>query len=296
MNPREGGANVAPGDERRARLERYLLGELDEAERQAVREEAIVDPDVFAELREVEIDLLDAAARGTLDAARLERVWEHLLGDARRGGTWATAQALAEAGSGEDRRSQARHRLWWLAGAALAAAASLVLYLGWPRSPESPSAPPSAPAIAQRGPDDVPQTAPPAAEPSASPEPTAEPAPAPPPQEAAGATLVAVYFPAGTLRGEKPTVRVTPAASAVQMTFEIDESAAASAAVSIRAVPGAVVWSAADVPVRVRDGQRSVSVRVPVPLLPSGAYEASLEPAGEQAGIPRVFSFLIRRE
>lgn len=49
-------------------LERYVLGTLEEDARTVLRAQVIADPNVFAEVREVELDLLDAATRDPVSA------------------------------------------------------------------------------------------------------------------------------------------------------------------------------------------------------------------------------------
>jgi hypothetical protein len=104
-----------------------------------------------------------------------------------------------------------------------------------------------------------------------------------------------VYFPAGTMRGSKQEVRIGSSARTVQMAFEIDTPAASSVAVVIRAVPGAEVWSAREVPVRLREGMRTAVIDLPASLLQNGSYEATVALAGE-AGVEQLFPFLVRRD
>lgn len=104
MNATSGGGTLEDRD-RRARFERYLLGTLDEDARTRVREEAIRDPDAFAELREVELDLLDAAARGALDPERRRLVQTRLASAGHNRDAWAIAQALADRQGGRDTQS-----------------------------------------------------------------------------------------------------------------------------------------------------------------------------------------------
>jgi hypothetical protein len=340
VNERGKGANVEPDNERRARLERYLLGTLDETDRQQVREEAIVNPDVHAELREIEIDLLDAAARGTLDADRLKLVQERLLAGDRNREAWTLAQALAAKslradGSPTEREPvrlagavlstpevwSARHRraairFVWLSAAVIVGALSVASYVSWRASTRFGNADSSGPAsasgsLSRQKPADIPLPPlvpappivdnapgePPAREPAAAPSPSLPLPPSSSPQpDARAPELVAVYFPAATLRGAKPVVRVGSSARVVQIAFEIDLPTATAVGVSIRAVPGAaVLWSAGDAPVRRREGAHVATIRVPASLLPPGSYEAAVSAAG-QTGAERVFPFVVRRE
>jgi hypothetical protein len=119
--------------DRRTRFEGYLLGTLTEEERAGVCEEAIRDPDAEAELREIEHDLLDAAARGTLDPQRQQRVETYLAAAPHNRDGWQLARALAER---ETRRPaiplevESRVSSRWFAGWPAAAAAVLIAAVG----------------------------------------------------------------------------------------------------------------------------------------------------------------------
>lgn len=345
-------------NERRARFERYLLGGLDEVERQQIREQAIVDADVYAELREVEIDLLDEAARGTLDAERMRLVREHVIEGAgeSRNAAWALAQGLAarraRKGAGESarvaeaetvfagRHQRAGRRFVWLAAAAVVLISATSVYFGWRSRLASPQPPPGVSARnepdARRAPGDIPlpeQTRDPEAPATSHPAAasgTASEATSPSPSsasrgESAGASssvrtpaVLAVYFPAATLRGPKPLVRLDAAVRELRLSFEIDLDAAAPASsvsppravdVTIRAVPAAAsapLWSARDVPVRAQDGTRIATIEMPASLLKSGSYEASLAVSASAAGpaapaaatprIDRIVPFSVQRD
>lgn len=126
------GEPLEKGDhqERRARFERYLLGTLDEQERAQVREAVIRDPDAFAELREVELDLLDAAADGTLDQPRTSVVEERLAADTRNHASALVALALAEHQKREQAKSVVRRGPSWWWSVALPAAAGVIIATG----------------------------------------------------------------------------------------------------------------------------------------------------------------------
>src|SRR5690349_18202046 len=114
--------------ERRARYERYLLGTLDERERESVREAVIRDPDACAELREVELDLLDAAADGTIDSTRKKLVEERLAADTRNHAAALVALALAEHRAAKPRTPASAWR--WSIVLPAAAAATLLIATG----------------------------------------------------------------------------------------------------------------------------------------------------------------------
>jgi hypothetical protein len=94
---------------RRLVLERYVLGTLEEDARAVLRAQVIADPNVFAEIREIELDLLDAAARDTLAAGRDVAAARQRLAAARplpSAGTrraWTLSTALAVRTSARER-------------------------------------------------------------------------------------------------------------------------------------------------------------------------------------------------
>jgi hypothetical protein len=99
-------------DARRAMVERYLLGTLDEAAAAELRARIIADEAVFDEVREVELDLLDDLARGTLDAGTRALVESRLLSIESNRDAWTVAQALAgvraDASGGTPRTGESR--------------------------------------------------------------------------------------------------------------------------------------------------------------------------------------------
>jgi hypothetical protein len=340
--------------ERRARYERYLLGTLDEHERTAVREAVIRDPDASAELREVELDLLDAAADGTIEPARKKLVEDRLAADARNHASALVALALAEHRAAKPRKPAWRWSVALPAAAGLLMATGLGLFLlrgGLPalgpgqgdRPGAGESADPSAgdpsSTAAMRSPDaaldttprtvpgsaagtDVPQGPPSTIAGSATPSPGAtsgRTAPGAASGAVSGTTsgaapnataslpdrarTVALFLPAGTLRGARPSVRVPPTAETIRIELELDPPAPRHVDVTLRAVrePAATdsssaLWSAARVPVRTEQGQHIAAIDVPTRSLPAGVVEVHVTAQPGASSQPRVITFLVRRD
>lgn len=343
--------------ERRARFERYLLGTLDEHDRESVREAVIRDPDAYAELREIELDLLDAAADGTIDSARKKLVQERLAADARNHAAALVALALAE------RRARERHKPAWHWSIALPAAAVLVLATGLGlfllrnastaddrpgvsagpgagsgAGPVAGAGTPSSTTAATRAPDGALETAP-RAEPRSPGEPDDPQGPPPAiagsttssPGVTAGATpggasgtapnvtaalpdqarTIALFLPAGTLRGARPSVRVPASADTIRLELELEQPAPRHVDITLRAVrePSAAetpsaLWTAARVAVRNDGGQSIATVSVPARVLPTGVVEVHViaqsgAPSGTAEGTSaplRAITFLVTRD
>ena len=77
----------------------YLLGGLDNAERERIAEEYLVSGDSFEAMLDAERDLLDAYARGQLNAADRLRTERYLLGSEFQRRKLAAATALAACGA-----------------------------------------------------------------------------------------------------------------------------------------------------------------------------------------------------
>jgi hypothetical protein len=322
--------------ERRARFERYLLGTLDEQERASVREAVIRDPDAYAELREMELDLLDAAADGTIEPARKSVVEERLAADTRNHASTLVALALAEHQKREQRKSQQRRPAWrWSvalpAAAGLLMATGLGLFLlrgtfapgdgtGTSTGAGQGADDPSSTAAATRPPDEALDTAP-RVDPRL---PAEADAPQGPPSAIAGSATealpdrkrtVALFLPAGTLRGARPSVRVPPSAETIRLEIELESPAPRFVSITLREVrepsAGATeassappTFTVARVPVRAEGGQSIVSIDVPARVLPTGVIEVHVTARSGTASAPanstsapiRVVTFLVSRD
>jgi anti-sigma factor RsiW len=191
------------------RLERYVLGLLDEADRDAVEARAFADPDVAAAIDLAETDLLDAYASGTLEAERAAAFSRALAARPRLAARAVTARALASR-----RRTMTLPR-WWLP---LLAAASLTVVAGlWMLRQVTPQ-PGGTPVSASREADTTPA---PAGSVQASPDLTVAraPEPSPPRHETAVApapsapVTFAILLPVGGTRAAAPTEATVPASA-----------------------------------------------------------------------------------
>lgn len=109
----------------RATLKQYLLGHLDEATREEIRERALRDPDLFEQLREIEDDLLDEFVRGDASQEQLNE-WNRFLVDSSQLHRVEAASALAV---NHTSNRQKRQPAWWRwAAAAIFAVLSFWLW------------------------------------------------------------------------------------------------------------------------------------------------------------------------
>lgn len=96
--------------------QRYLLGEMEEAEREAYRERLLVDPELFSEVEAEELELLDSYARGEAGPERRAAIERHLL-----------ASPLQRRRLGISRALASRKNPAWMRYAGLAVAALLCI-------------------------------------------------------------------------------------------------------------------------------------------------------------------------
>jgi hypothetical protein len=313
---------------RRALVQRYLLGTLDEAAAVELRARIVTDESVFDEVREVEIDLLDDLARGTLDAETRALVESRLLPIDSNQDAWTVARALADVRATRPARRNEPPAIvtgWWRRNGWLAAAATVIAAAGLvfmlsrgsspgdgrdpadpgPAGPEAttatarPSPSPSTPSSTPSPPSSAP--APPATAPSVPQSP-----PSPSPSNAAPAvdgSVVALYLPAGVLRGARPSVRIAPATRTVRIELEVAPPLAMSpsshrsplkVAIALVDASGREVWSSSDVLVAIEDGQAVAAIDVPAASLPAGALEAVISDA--TPATPARLPFLVLRD
>jgi anti-sigma-K factor RskA len=122
----------------------YLLGQLSEEERDAVRAELLTDAEAFDRVRDVENDLFDAYARGTMSSEQRAAFEDTLLRQPDADAKLRAARALMA--------PAARQRLfrWWYVPAAIAAAVSAFLLRDMPQRIElAPPAPIVAAVVSQ---------------------------------------------------------------------------------------------------------------------------------------------------
>lgn len=191
------------------RLERYVLGLLNEADRDAVEARAFADPAVAAAIDLAETDLLDAYAAGTLTAERSAAFARALAGRPRLRARALTARALTSRGA-----TMTVPR-WWLP---LVVAASVMVVAGlWMLRQAAPQ-PDAAPLGASL---EVGTAPTPAGGASPSPDTTVArtPDPSPPRHDTAvapaprAARTFAILLPMGGTRAAAPTEATVPAAA-----------------------------------------------------------------------------------
>lgn len=205
-------------------LERYVLGLLDEPEREAIEARAFAEPDVAAAVDAAETDLVDAWVGGTLAGEPRQAFARALVRRERLRARVDVAVAMVGAGARAataPARPTPPIRLAWLVGLASAAAilVSVAVWLarspadtdatGVPPTAEARAELPAAPRAATRP--DAPATSPPSPSP-----PSSAPAPA--------RVVFAVRLPSATTRSAAVTpVEVPRDATHVQLSIPVAE-------------------------------------------------------------------------
>ena len=120
----------------------YLLGQMTETEREAVREQLLTDAEAFNRLRDAENDLFDAYAGGTLSAGQRSAFERTLLRQPDAAAKLRASRALVAPVRRKDMR-----RLLWIPAAIAAAVAAF--FWGGPdaRKVGQPETPPAAIAL-----------------------------------------------------------------------------------------------------------------------------------------------------
>lgn len=107
----------------------YLLHKMPEAERDSFEEQYFDDSELYDQVREVEVELLDAHARGELSAGQLELVEKYLLASSLQRQKLLVARTLARRFPGPARRSAPWRSI--AAAAAIVLLAGGVAWLAW---------------------------------------------------------------------------------------------------------------------------------------------------------------------
>ena len=264
------------------RLERYLLGLLDEPACEAVEEDAFGNPDVALAIDEVETRLIDGYVTGTLAPAQRELVERALAVRPRLRERLQVARALASS-----RSTRVSGGGWWLPLAA--AAAVLVAAAVWNArtlTPHDQSAPqaqaePGQDASMAGQTDRTPPVGPAENETGVVPG-TAAPPPVPAAPRRPVRVVFAVTLPIGVSRSAATTpVDVPSSATHVELRVPIapgDDYTRYRLRVSDargREIGGATVPLSAS---------RTVSIVVERRVLPNGAYEVAVEGLDAQGG------------
>jgi hypothetical protein len=280
---------------------RYLLGEMDEHERERLQEAYFADDALFARLLEAEDDLVDAYVRGRLSEARRLR-FEQRFGQApAHAGRLRFARALQRAAGVPAAAAPPRRRPLPAWTAAAAAVLACVLLAAWwasrPGRPAGTAAGPATPSPTLLGGGSPPPSA--AAQPSAAPSAAATPRGngSRPPLEAAVASLV---LRAGAARsgGGAPEVALAADSRWLRLVVELEPDLHVPRGryeVVVQNAAGAEVFRqgglAAEGPAP------SVAVRVPAAALAARDHVAllSAEQAGGGRQYLRGYSFRVTR-
>jgi hypothetical protein len=244
-------------------LERYLLGDVSDDKRSEIEQGYFADDAYFDQLIDVQNDLFDSYARGTLPAADRKRFEERFLTRGSGIDRVEFARALKEKVAARSGRKTGSVRL-------LAIAASVVIVViaaAWmtfslqrrpqppitssrPKPPQQQRTTPPAPVQAQT------QIAPVQSKPSAS------------------ALITTVLLtPGGTRESEAATPLVLrPAPQFVRVELVLEDDRYDSYAAELQDVEGRVLWKAHSLRATTAPSGRMVAVSVPAKLLPPGDY------------------------
>lgn len=229
-------------------LRDYLLGSAPPETAEQIEARLLEDDDLFAALRNVEDDLFDASARGTLDTESRARFAERYGHETER---LRFAQALARKTVPSAPAVPLIRRPWmpWAAAAALILVAGAVF-----TQLEAPSTPPGPPTTA---------TAPRAETPF----------------------TVALALGASRASGATTNVSVPAGTTVVIMNVQLDPGDRFDTyAMELRGAGDRVVWSAADLKAISGHGDLAVMGRIPTASVPAGSYELAVRGGGTDLG------------
>ena len=261
-------------DREERRIRSYLLGELEEDDRAAVRERILEEDEFYQRVLAMETDLIDAYAWGDLTSTERQRLEESVLRSRQGRQRLAFAQALldSQASPGDAAASSAPSSLpRWAAQTSrrigqLLAAACLVFFLaaGWAwlenRQLRHEL---RALRVDVQAPEDLSQ------------------APLPPPAAASDqpSALQAYALSAGQVRSGRGSarIRLLPTTSDLQLRLEFDRADFfPSYSVKLRGPDGRDAYSDRSLPSLVIEAGREVSFQVGTQTLPGGRYEIEL--------------------
>jgi hypothetical protein len=250
-------------------LERYLLGEVSEDERVEIEQGYFADDGLFDQLVDVQNDLVDAYAQGTLPAVERKRFEERFLTSSSGVGRVEFARALQRKIAARTARKPepVSFRQFAIAAsvAIIVTAAAMLTFLlqrrqelpitdSRPQAQQQQRAVPPAPVQAQT------QTAPLR-------------------REQAPAALVTVLLTAGGTRESEaaPPLVLRPAPQFVQVELVLEDDRYDSYAAELQDVEGRVLWKEKSLRARTGQSGRTVAASVPARLLPPGDYVVVLQ-------------------
>ena len=246
-------------------LERYLLGEVSDDERTEIEEGYFADDGLFDQLVDLQNDLVDAYARGTLPPADRKRFEERFMTTGSGVARTEFARALQQKIGKRTPDKNVSFRKF-----AIAAAIAIVVVAGaWIEySVRQRQTPP----IAKSQPQVRHIAAPPAPV-------QAQAQPAPIQATQAPAALVTVLLtPGGTREGEAaPPLVLRPAPQVVRVELVLDNDRYDAYAAKLEDVEGRVLWKEQSLRATTAKSGRTVTVSVPAKLLPPGDYIVALQ-------------------
>jgi len=254
-------------------LQRYLFGEASDEERAEVEQGYFADDELFDRLVELQNDLVDAYAQGTLPPDERKRFEEWFLTSNAGVEHVAFARALQrKTAARSGGRVVMRPRRAGLRGLAIAASvAVIVLAAAWmmlslqrrheppmtesrPQSPLQQRPTPSTPVRAQT------QTAPLQ------------------PEQTPAALVTVLLTPGGTRESEAATPLVLrPAPQWVRVELVLEDDRYDSYAAELQDVEGRVLWKEESLRARTTPSGRTVALSVPARLLPPADYIVLLQ-------------------
>lgn len=250
-------------------LERYLLGEVTDDERTEIEQGYFADDALFDQLVDVQNDLVDAYAQGTLPPAERKRFEDRFLASTSGIGRVEFARALQQKIATRTPRKVASYRYLAIAAslAIIVASAAVLMFLLQRRN--EPTITPSRPHVAAQQPRVVPPPAPVQAQTQT----------VPIRREQATAALVSVLLtPGGTREGEAaPPLVLRPAPQRVQVELVLEDDPYDSYAAELQDVDGRVLWKEKSLHPRTAQSGKTVAVSVPAKLLPPGDYVVVLK-------------------
>ena len=250
-------------------LERYLLGEVSEKEREEIEQSFFAEDGLFDQLADVQNDLVDSYVQGKLSSAQRKRFEERFLTTSSGIARVEFARALQQKIAARSRRKTVSFRPLAIAAsvAIIVAAAAFLMFL-LQRRQEVPVA--SRPPVQQQ----QQRVAPP-------PPVQAQTQTAPLPREkapAAAALVTVLLAPGGTREdAAAPPLVLRPAPQRVQVELILENDQYDSYAAEIQDVDGRVLWKEKSLRAKAASARRTVAVSVPAKLLPPGDYVVVLK-------------------
>jgi hypothetical protein len=306
-------------------IDRYLLGELSDEERDRLEGDYFADPVLLEELHAARDEMIDAYLRGELPPGRSERFERYFMASPRRRERVEFAKALMQVHAARTSPAATEERRdatsWWQALFALffahrqlafAAAALILVAVGsWVafRLYSSRGQGGGDDRLASVRPEQTPPAPVPSPQPEATPsgvttEPAAAPTPAPPPEQTRTpvprreSRVLAFALTSGLVRGDdEPERLVIPRGTeVVLLRFGLEDEGHKTYRASLRTPEGEEVPLTSSVRVSGTKTARTATLRVPARLLKDGDYILRLNGTAAGVGETNVARFYFRVE